>query len=195
MVVDVETGGFDPRKDALLEIAAVTIMQDQIGNLLPAETFSFHVVPFTGANIDPEAIKFNGIDPLNPLRQAKEEREVLDELFSSIRVAMKESGCKRSILVGHNASFDLNFINEAVLRNKHKRNPFHPFSTFDTVSLSGLAFGQTVLAKAAIAAKLEWDSNKAHGAVYDAQKTADLFCMVINRWHELEGGNSYIAAD
>ncbi len=187
VVVDVETGGFNAKKDALLEIAAVVIAQDHIGRLFPAETFSYHVIPFPGSSINPEALEFNGIDPFSPFRQAIEEKMALTGLCDSIRAAAKASECKKSILVGHNASFDLNFVNEAVARNNYKRNPFHPFSTFDTVTLSGLAFGQTVLAKAAIAAGINWDSKKAHGAVYDAQKTAELFCNVMNRWREFKG--------
>ena len=40
----------------------------------------------------------------------------------------------------------------------HKRNPFHPFSTFDTVTLAGMAFGQTVLARACEMAKIEFNT-------------------------------------
>lgn len=185
VVVDVETAGFDAKSDALLEIAAVTLCLDEDGLLVPAEHFAEHVLPFEGANLDPKALAFNGIDPYNPLRGALEEKEALVSLFAPIRAAVKASGCKRAILVGHNAFFDLGFINAAVERHGYKRSPFHPFSTFDTVTLAGLAFGQTVLARSAIAAGMDWDASQAHGALYDAQKTAELFCLVINRWRDL----------
>lgn len=185
VVVDVETAGFNARLDALLEVAAVTLCMDESGAILPAEAFSHHVLPFEGANLDPKALAFNGIDPYNPLRQALEEKQALSSLFAPIRAAVKASGCKRAILVGHNAFFDLGFINAAVERHNYKRNPFHPFSTFDTVTLAGMAFGQTVLARAAITAGMEWDSAQAHGALYDAQKTAELFCRVVNQWTAL----------
>jgi ribonuclease T len=186
VVVDLETAGFDAAKDALLEVAAVVIEMDAAGRLHPATTAHVHVEPFPGANLDPRALAFNGIDPDHPFRMALPEREALRTLFAPIRQAVKEQGCTRAILVGHNAFFDLGFLNAAVERSKCKRNPFHPFSTFDTVSLAGLAYGQTVLAKAAVAAGLEWDEGEAHSALYDAQQTAALFCAIVNRWSELD---------
>jgi ribonuclease T len=115
---------------------------------------------------------------------AKPEHEALEHIFKPVRRAIRDSGCNRAILVGHNAAFDLSFLNAAVTRTGIKRNPFHPFSTFDTVSFAALAYGQTVLARAVKAAGFDWDSEKAHSAVYDTERTADLFCAVINRWNE-----------
>jgi ribonuclease T len=182
VVVDVETAGFDASTDALLEIAAVILRIREDGTLEPAETISCHVQPFEGANLDPKALAFNGIDPYHPFRAALPEKAALDHVFRPIRHAVKASGCKRAILVGHNAFFDLGFINAAAERTAYKRNPFHPFSTFDTVTLSGLAYGQTVLARAVIAAGLTWEANEAHSAIYDTEKTAELFCHIVNRW-------------
>jgi len=186
VVVDVETAGFNAGTDALLEIAAVTLDLDERGHLHPRETHHAHVLPFEGANLNPEALAFTGIDPYHPFRNAVAETEALHKVFRPIRRAVKEQGCNRAILVGHNAFFDLCFINAAVERNQLKRNPFHPFSTFDTVSLAGLAYGQTVLARAAQAAGLEWDSEQAHSALYDAERTAELFCAIVNRWEDLQ---------
>ena len=185
VVVDVETGGFDAQRDALLEIAATTVRMNESGILEPAETHAFHVEPFEGANIDPKALEFNGIDPSHPFRMAVAEKEALKSLFTPIRQAVKASGCRRAILVGHNAFFDLSFLNAAVARCEIKRNPFHPFSTFDTVSLAGLAYGETVLAKAAQAADLGWDNQQAHSAIYDTEQTARLFCTIVNLWRDL----------
>jgi ribonuclease T len=184
VVVDVETGGFDAQRDALLEIAATTVCMTETGLLEPAETHAFHVEPFEGAHIDPKALEFNGIDPTHPFRMAVPEKEALKSLFTPIRQAVKASGCRRAILVGHNAFFDLNFLNAAVARCEIKRNPFHPFSTFDTVSLAGLAYGETVLAKAAQSAGLTWDNQQAHSAIYDTEQTARLFCNIVNLWRE-----------
>lgn len=180
VVIDVETGGFNSQTDALLEIAAVIINMDSDGTLLPAETVHAHVQPFEGANLDPKALEFNGIDPDHPFRGALPEHDALKLIFNPVRSAMKQSNCKRAILVGHNAFFDLGFLNRAVERSAYKRNPFHPFSTLDTVTLAALAYGQTVLAKAVEMAGIEWDHRQAHSAVYDAEKTAELFCLVMN---------------
>ncbi len=185
VVVDVETGGFDAGRDALLEIAAVLLQFDDNGVLAPTTTVSTHVIPFDGANIDEKSLEINGIDPWHPLRAARNEKDALGYLFKPIREAVSEAECTRAILVGHNAFFDLSFLNAAVARTGIKRNPFHPFSCFDTVSLGGLAYGQTVLAKAAAASGIEWDTKEAHSAIYDTRRTADLFCDIINRWEAL----------
>lgn len=187
VVVDVETGGFDCLRHALLEIAAVPIEIDADGVLYPGETVSTHVEPFPGSQIDPKSLEITGIDVGHPFRFAQPEREALNHIFLPVRQAVRRHHCQRAILVGHNANFDLAVLNAAVSRCTHKRNPFHPFSTFDTVTLGGLAFGQTVLARAVRAAGLDWDSTQAHSAVYDAERTAALFCTVVNRWNACIG--------
>ena len=185
VVVDIETSGFDPLKNALLEIAAVIPDMDERGRLSPAETHASHVKPFPGAKLEASALSFNKIDPYHPFRFALDEKDALEKIFQPIRAAVKRHGCTRAILVGHNPAFDIGFLNAAVERSGIKRNPFHPFSTFDTATLGGLAFGQTVLAKAAQAAGLEWSGEQAHSAIYDAEQTARLFCAIVNRWADL----------
>lgn len=182
VVIDVETAGFNPKKNALLEVAAVLIEMDEAGIITPGETIACHVVPFKGSELDQSALDFTGIDPYHPFRMAIEEKQALPKIFKPIRDAIKRNGCTRAILVGHNPSFDLGFINEAAKRSGIKRNPFHAFSTFDTATLGGLAYGQTVLARAVKAAGFEWDSERAHSAIYDTERTADLFCDIVNRW-------------
>jgi len=185
VVVDVETGGFNAERDALLEIAISVVHMDAEGWVHAGDIVSTHVQPFEGANIEPRALEINGIDPSHPFRDARPERDALELVFAPIRRAMRDYGCQRAVLVGHNAPFDLGFVNAAIRRTAYKRGPFHPFSTFDTVSLAGVAFGQTVLSKAVQAAGLEWDGMAAHSAVYDTERTAALFCLVINRWKAL----------
>lgn len=180
VVVDVETGGFNKETDALLEIAAVIIEMDESGTLYKGQSINAYVTPFEGSNIDPKALEVTGIDLDHPLRQAVDENAALGKIFSPIRKRIKETGCTRAILVGHNAHFDLGFVHAAAERAGIKRNPFHPFSCFDTVSLSALAYGQTVLARAIKAAGIEWQSEQAHSALYDTEKTADLFCTIFN---------------
>jgi len=188
VIVDVETGGFNAETDALLELAAVTVQINAEGKLVPQATYSCHVEPFPGANLDPRALEFTGIDPYHPFRFAVAEHVALERVFAPIREQVKLHGCSRAILVGHNPFFDLGFIKAAVARTNNKKNPFHSFSTFDTATLSALAFGQTVLARAALAAGIEWDHARAHSAVYDAERTAELFCAIVNKWDALSGG-------
>lgn len=180
VAVDVETGGFDPDTDALLEIAAVMLGVDRGGMWYPTETHACHVMPFAGARLEPAALEFNRIDPHHPFRFAVSEREALQTIFQPVRKVLRETGCTRAVLVGHNPCLDIAFLNAAVKRTGVKRNPFHPFTTFDTATLGALMFGQTVLARAVQAAGLAWDSRAAHSAAYDAMRTAELFCAVVN---------------
>ena len=195
VAVDVETGGFNAETDALLEIAAVLMELNDGGELRRKETFRYHVLPFEGANIEAAALEVNGIDPHHPLRPAIAERDALQRIFREVRAELRATECRRAILVGHNAQFDLGFLNQAVTRTGIKRNPFHPFSIFDTATLSGVAFGQTVLARAVTAAGLPWNPDEAHSAAYDAECTADLFCEIVNRFRPLYESAVHLAAE
>lgn len=182
MVVDVETAGFDAQSHALIEIAVVTLKMNEKGLLEKDQVIQANVLPFKDSKLDPSALKFIGVeDPTHPFRMAVSEKEALKKCFDPIKQQLKATDCTRAILVGHNAFFDLSFVKAAAERCKLK-SPFHEFSTFDTVSLAGLAYGQTVLAKAAKCAEIDWDNSKAHSAEYDTLKTADLFCKIVNQW-------------
>ncbi|KAA0446146.1 MAG: ribonuclease T [Candidatus Thioglobus sp.] len=179
VVIDIETAGFSAETDAMLEICALTIGIDEDGVFYPEAPQHFHINPFAGANLESASLKFNGIDVNNPLRMAVDEKNALSAIFSNISAKLKSEDCSRAILVGHNAFFDLGFLLAASKRTKLK-NPFHQFSTIDTVSLCALYYGETVLAKAMRVANIEWDDSMAHSALYDAQKTAELFCQIFN---------------
>lgn len=194
VIIDVETGGFNPRTDALLEIAAVTLDMDDEGDLVIDDTYSFHLDPFEGANIEQSALDFTGIDLDSETRMAVPESLALADMFQAIRRKIKQYECTRAIMVAHNAHFDLSFVNAASERCEIKRNPFHPFSCFDTATLAGLAFGHTVLAKACQLANIEFSNREAHCAAYDAQKTAELFCRIVNKWKHM-GGWPLVTAD
>ncbi len=187
VVIDVETGGFHAPTDALLEIAAVTLKFDDDGLLVTDRCISFNVQPFEGANIEQAALDFTGIDPHHPFRDAVSELTALQEIFTLVRKGLKNAGCNRAVLVGHNAHFDHGFLKAAVERTEIKRDPFHPFSSFDTATLSALVFGQTVLAKSCKAAGIDFDTKAAHSAEYDTLRTAELFCAMVNKWKALGG--------
>lgn len=187
VVVDVETGGFNSSTDALLEIAAVTLDMDDEGDLHLDQTYEFHLEPFAGANLEQSALDFTGIDPYSETRGAIAENLALTQVFQAVRHKVKQYDCSRAVVVGHNAHFDLGFINAAVTRCALKRNPFHPFSCFDTATLAGLAFGHTVLARSCQIAEIEFSNREAHCAAYDARKTAELFCQIVNKWKSMGG--------
>jgi len=187
VVVDVETAGFNPKTDALLEVAMVIMDMDEKGMMTPGPSMSANIQPFEGANLEQSALDFTGIDPFDPNREAENEATALNAMFKTVRKAMKIKGCKRAILVGHNAHFDLGFINAAIERHDLKRSPFHPFSGFDTATLAGLALGHTVLARSCKLAGIDFDNKAAHSALYDTEKTAELFALIVNQWNHMGG--------
>lgn len=185
VVVDVETAGFNAQTDALLEIACIPILMNEEGCFYPGEPLNAHLEPFTGANLEQSALDFIGVDPNNPMRKAiaEEEKPALRRIFKQLKTVRKEYDCRQCVLVGHNAHFDLGFLNAAIERtNSKNHSPFHQFSVFDTVTLSALAYGQTVLARACRAAGVEFNGSEAHSALYDTQKTAELFCRILNSY-------------
>lgn len=186
IVVDLETGGFDPRGDAILELAGI-VMEFDGESLSPGRALHYHVDPKPGTNIEPASLSFTGIDPYNPLRGARSEEESFRDFFKEVRRALKSAHCNRAVVVAHNAAFDHQFIQSASERNDLKRNPFHPFTFFDTASIAAVAYGQTVLSRACVQAGIAFDESQAHSALYDAERAALLFCDVVNRWGRMGG--------
>lgn len=180
IVLDLETGGLNYLTDALLEIAAISLQYNDEGAIERKDLYACHVMPFEGANLDPAALAINHIDPYHPFRFAISEKEALQQLFDFIKKELKYHNCRRAVLVGHNAHFDLYFLQAAVKRCDIK-NPFHSFTCFDTATLCGLAYGITVLARAAEAAGIPFDRDQAHSAIYDTEVTTELFCKIVNR--------------
>ncbi len=185
VVIDVETSGLHPATDALLEIAAVTLTTDSQGKLCRDQTIAYHVEPFHGARIAADALEITGIDPTQPLRYAIPEKQALHRIFDAVREQLAKTGCYRAVLVGHNAWFDLSFMLAAAERSHIKYHPFHTFTTFDTAALAALTLGETVLARAARRARISFDINQAHSAIYDTERTAELFCYMVNKWDGL----------
>ena len=182
VVVDLETGGFDSKENAILEIA-ITLIEESEDTLLVGETHRFHIKPYEGLVVENESLEFTKINLNHPLRNAVPESHALLELFTIINKAKAKYECSRAILVGHNAHFDLSFLHAAVDRNKINHMPFHRFTCFDTATLGAIAYGQSVLARALKKAQIDFDKNQAHTALYDAQVTAELFCKIANRFN------------
>ena len=181
VVVDIETGGFDPEVNAILEIA-ITLIEEKENKFIPGETFRHHIQPFEGSIVEKESLEFTKIKLDHPLRKAVLEKDALQDLFKTINKARNKYECSRAILVGHNAHFDKSFLDASVIRNNIKKTPFHKFSVIDTVSLGVLATGQTVLARICEKLSIEYDNDEAHSAAYDTKVTAKVFCKIINNF-------------
>lgn len=184
VVVDVETGGINPQTDALLEMAAISLAMDGQGKLILDQQYHYHIRPFQGAHLDPVALSINKIDPYHPFRFALSEQEAIPEFLHKIKQDCQSKHCQRAVLVGHNAWFDLHFLKAAIQRCGIKKYPFHPFTSLDTATLSAVKYGQTVLAKALQKANLSYTESAAHSALYDTERTAELFCKIVN---EMDG--------
>ncbi|MCK0527556.1 MULTISPECIES: ribonuclease T [unclassified Anaerobiospirillum] len=187
VVVDVETGGFNPATDALLEVCMMTLQIDNKGRLAPKDQYSVNIRPFEGANIVQVNIDFLGIDPYDESRNLVDEADAIKPLLKTIAKEVKAQECTKAILVGHNGAFDLSFINAVANRVNYKRNPFHPFSVIDTASLGALVLGQTVLSRACHSAGISFNEEHAHSAVYDTEKECELFCAMYNRFTKFAG--------
>lgn len=187
VVVDVETGGFNPATDALLEVSMVTVQINAQGFLEPKDQYSVNIRPFEGSKLEKANIDFLGIDPFDESRNLIDEPDAIRPLFKAISKEVKFQDCTKAILVGHNGAFDLSFINAVTERLNYKRNPFHPFSVIDTASWGALVLGQTVLSRACISAGIEFEGGHAHSAEYDTLKECELFCAMYNRFTTYAG--------
>lgn len=179
IVIDCETSGVDPQQHAMLELA-YTCLEIVEGKLVPGESETFHIYPFEGAAFDDGSMKIHQIDPYYPLRYAITEKEALEALNKVVIPRLLEHKQRRAILVGHNAWFDLAFLNAAYERQKVK-SVFHRFTSLDTATLSAFLLRETVLARALYRARVGYDPKQAHSALYDSQKTAELVCALWNK--------------
>ncbi len=187
VIVDVETAGFNPATDALIELAACTVTFNDQGQLVRDESFHANILPFAGANMEKSNLDFLGVDPYDVNRHALTEEAFLKPLFKTLSKKAKAANCTRCILVGQNGHFDHSFVMAAAQRVDPKKCPFHPFSVIDLATLSMVLLGQSVLRVAVETAGLEFDTARAHGAEYDAEIETDLFCWLMNRYQELGG--------
>ena len=61
VVVDLETGGFDPKKNAILEIAIQLIDEDN-SKLILGDSHRYHINPFNGLIVNKDALEFLKLD-------------------------------------------------------------------------------------------------------------------------------------
>ena len=186
VVIDLETGGFDKDIHAVLQIAAVSLAwtADRISI---DQVRGWNVIPHPLMRVEEESLRITGIDLADPRRDALDEEDAVRELFRFIRREVRRNGCERAVLTAHNAHFDHGFVTSAAERNGVKRNPFHPFTVIDTASLAAVAYGHTVLSEACARAGIAFEGGRAHAAMYDAEATAKLFCLIVNGWGSVRG--------
>ncbi len=160
VVFDIETTGLNPQQDRITEIGAVKIRNGQI-----VDRFSAFVNP--GVSIPSFIVKLTGITD-DMVKDAPPIEQVLNEFMEFIQ---------GSVLVAHNANFDVGFIkqNAKVMGEKVKN------SYIDTLELCRKMFPELGRYKLNIVAKhLKIELENHHRAVDDSMATAKIFLHCIN---------------
>ncbi|AEY65682.1 PolC-type DNA polymerase III [Clostridium sp. BNL1100] len=160
VVFDIETTGLNPHQDKITEIGAVKVRNGQI-----VDRFSAFVNP--GVSIPSFIVKLTGITD-DMVKDAPPIEQVLNEFMEFIQ---------GSVLVAHNANFDVGFIKQnAKLMGEKVRNPY-----IDTLELCRKMFPELGRYKLNIVAKhLKIELENHHRAVDDSMATAKIFMHCIN---------------
>ncbi len=162
VVFDVETTGFKPAEEQIIEIGAVKTDID--GNVL--ETFSEFVSLYKKKEVPQKITELTTITTEELLEKGKNINTVMDDFLKFI------DNC---ILVAQNAKFDMSFLAGYFLEEKRQ--------TFSSVCLDTINFAKIIfpledsyrLAHLVELFDVDYASDSHHRADYDAKITADVF--------------------
>ena len=164
VVFDIETTGFSPLKNRIIEIGAVRVEEGRI-----VDKFSSFVNP--DVPIPFEIEKLTGINDNMVLDAPKIDR-VLPEFLEF---------CRGAVMVAHNAGFDISFIKENARQQGLEFNP----TVLDTVSLARVLLPNLNRFKLdTVAKELKINLANHHRAVDDAGATAEIFVRFIKMLKE-----------
>ena len=159
VVFDIETTGFSPTKNRIIEIGAVKVSEGKI-----VDRFSTFVDPLTPIPFEIE--KLTGIT--DDMVMGAEQIDVVLPRFLEF--------CEGCILVAHNARFDMSFIME----NCDRQGISHDFTYVDSVGIARIFLpGQKKHTLDAVAKALGVSLENHHRAVDDAEATAEIFVKLI----------------
>lgn len=160
VVFDIETTGFSPVTNRIIEIGAVKVEDGQI-----TDRFSTFVNPEVPIPFEIE--KLTSIND-SMVMDAETIEVVLPKFLDFVGNA---------VLVAHNANFDVSFIRENAERQQIPVN----FTYVDTVGIARMLLtGQTKYTLDAVAKTLKISLENHHRAVDDAECTAEIFMKFIN---------------
>lgn len=165
VVFDTETTGLSARFDKVIELAAVKMRQ---GTVL--KKFDMFIDP--GHRLSSTTINLTGITD-DMVRGSKSEKEVF-ELFQEF--------CGDSIIVGHNATFDVDFMNIGYTRHDLPtiKNPW-----IDTLPLARLLYPELKSFRLnRIAKLLNVELEHHHRAIYDAEATGYIYFAMLKEAKE-----------
>ena len=159
VVFDIETTGFSPVTNRIIEIGAVKVDKGQI-----VDRFSVFVNPQVPIPFEIE--KLTGIND-SMVMEAETIESVLPQFLDFVGDA---------VLVAHNANFDVSFIKENA---KRQQIPVD-FTYVDTVGIARMLLtGQSKYTLDAVAKTLKISLENHHRAVDDAECTAEIFMKFI----------------
>jgi DNA polymerase-3 subunit epsilon len=164
VVVDVETTGWLPEESGITEIGAV-----RFGHGAPTAEFSALVNP--GAPIPEKITALTGITDAM-VRQAPPISAVLPGFLAFAR---------GSVVVAHNAPFDIGFLTAAC---DSCRLPWPAFQVVDTAALARSVLGESEVPDcklATLAGFFQAQTRPCHRALPDAQATADVLQALLRR--------------
>ncbi len=155
VVFDIETTGFSPVNDRIIEIGAVKVREGKITERFsafvnPGKPIPFRIEQLTGIN-DAMVLDAPGIE------------EVLPRFLDF---------CGDAVLAAHNAGFDMSFIKE----NVRRAGILKEFTYLDTMGIARLLLpGQAKHTLDAVAKTLHISLENHHRAVDDAECTAEMY--------------------
>ena len=166
VVFDLETTGFSPSANRIIEIGAVKVEKGVI-----TQRFSTFVNPQVPIPFRIEEL--TGIND-NMVLDAPPIEEVLPKFLEF---------CQDAVMVAHNAAFDMSFIEENCRRQQIERE----FTSVDTVALARVLLPQLNRFKLDTVAKaLGVSLENHHRAVDDAGCTAEIFVKFVEMLKERE---------
>ena len=166
VVFDLETTGFSPISDKIIEIGAVKVEHGEI-----VDRFSTFVNPHI-----PIPFKITQLTSINDqmVMNAPDIEQILPEFLTFIG---------DSVLVAHNAGFDVGFIEQ----NMRYQDMTPDFTSVDTVAMARILLPTLSKFKLNIVAKaLNISLENHHRAVDDAGATAEIFVKFIQMLKERE---------
>jgi len=175
VVFDIETTGFSSVKNKIIEIGGVKITDGKI-----VDHFSQFINP--QCPIPYEIVKLTGITD-----EMVMDAPVIEEVLPTFL-----EFCKGSVLVAHNATFDMSFMEE----NARRQNLEFDYTSLDTLGLSRMLFpAQAKHTLDTMCKTLKVSLENHHRAVDDAQATAECFIKMLEMVREkgitaLKGINS-----
>ena len=183
--IDTETTGFDPKKNALIQIGFI---YEEDGKVIGRKTYN--IKPWEGCEWNPDAIEKTGITP-EIAATYQDSKEAFNHFTRVLgKYINRYDKADKAFFVGYNAKFDEEFIRDWFIRNaeterdKQFGNGYGCFFWTPCVDVMQFALFRTMGSRASFpnfqlgtvcqALGIEFNEEDAHDALYDITKTREL---------------------